>query len=226
MTDETGDSINATDDLGERAQSAPKDPTFKLMIVSYGHSNGPLALANLDSSEQLIFSVRDVENPPVRLRKTHTGLSARLRKEIFANQAARTKLDVIASAVESKMADMHDLHFKADPLKESPSATHTDTTLVVGIMCEEGKHRSVVFAEELARRIDPDLSWTISIEHRDLPHLLQRSPGNENDIGEEDEPGSARTSHRKSKKERDKERKKGRSSARKFFRQDDTLDSE
>lgn len=218
-------SNNAIDDSGQHAQSTERNTTFQLLIVSYGHSNGPLALSNLDSAEQLTFSVRDVENPPVRLRKTHTGLSSRLRKEIFANQAARTKLDAIASAVDSKMVKMKDVSFGADPLKKSPSATPTSTTLVIGIMCEEGKHRSVAFAEELARTIKPDLSWTVSVEHRDLPGLSQRNPEDE-DIREGEASGNARTSHRRSKKERDKERKKGRSSAGKFFRQDDTLGSE
>jgi RNase adaptor protein for sRNA GlmZ degradation len=48
----------------------------------------------------------------------------------------------------------------------------TDCRVVVGINCELGRHRSLTFVNELARRLKEELgtetSWDIRVRHRDL----------------------------------------------------------
>lgn len=188
---------------GHTSARASPLPGGKLRIISYGHSKGRLTIPA--GAELLTFSVRDIENPPARLRRTHTGLSPRLRKEVMANKSATARLESMCTTVEAKMSDL-----------ASPDGS---CILLVGIMCEEGKHRSVTFAEELSRRITPG-SWLIDVQHRDLG-LVDDEDGAGVDAVDSDEAKlpsseSSRGILRKGKKQRDQERKKGRSSASKF----------
>ncbi|KAJ9656531.1 hypothetical protein H2198_004880 [Neophaeococcomyces mojaviensis] len=145
--------------------SDKENTQFYLRIVSHGRANGPLNDPE-DGEEMLKFSVRDVPNPPAKLRKNYTGLSPRMRKEIFSDKIARNKYDTIVTEMEKMMQSMETAVAYDDAHKDEvdePAAT----TLIISIQCEEGKHRSVSYAEELgqsAKRKD----WAISIEHRDL----------------------------------------------------------
>lgn len=200
MSQDTGQRL----ENGRVSDQIPPPPKGKLQIVSFGHSNGPLTTAT-GIAEQLTFSVRDIENPPAKLRRTYTGLSPRLRKEVMANKIATARLESICTSVEAKMSELTSL-----------DESHI---LVVGIMCEEGKHRSVTFAEELSRRISSS-SWDIEVQHRDLG-IFHNDDGDEGgalDPGKVNLPASEspRTGRRKGKKERGQERKRGRSSAHKF----------
>ncbi|OAP63892.1 hypothetical protein AYL99_03119 [Fonsecaea erecta] len=194
--------------------------TFELVIISYGHAKGPLTLAGLGSVERLTFSVRDIRNPPARLRRTHTGLSSHLRKEVMANQAAAARLGLILETVQAKMGEMQRAREGLDTSAESPSLSAApSTTLVVGIMCERGKHRSVTFAEELSRAIQPDGCWAVSVRHRELdslPHRTDLAVPEENSLMTT---GDGRAGP-ETRKQRDLERKKGRSSARGFLHED------
>ncbi|KIW92276.1 uncharacterized protein Z519_07260 [Cladophialophora bantiana CBS 173.52] len=183
---------------------------FELAIVSYGHSNGPLTLSGPGTVEQLTFSVRDIKNPPAKLRKTHTGLSSHLRKEVMANKAAAARLSFITEAVRAKMREMRLAREEVDTSTETPLYPTGPSILVVGIMCERGKHRSVAFAEELSRKIRADGCWIVSVQHRELSSLSDRQGGgieDEHSLG-----GDGRAGH-KHRRQRDLERKKGRSSA-------------
>ncbi|OCT48723.1 hypothetical protein CLCR_04576 [Cladophialophora carrionii] len=196
------------------------DPLL-LSIISFGRANGPLNPIGSEAVEQLRFSVRDVENPPARLRKTHTGVSARLRKEIFGNQAARRRLDTMLQVVEAKMIEFSKAHIQAEHTVEGlRSLLPVCPTLLIGIMCEQGKHRSVAFAEELGRKITPRDGWTVSVEHRDLGVFLTNA---------ENEDFDERTANtkalRRSKRQREQERKQGRSFAGEGF-EDDTFGDE
>ena len=82
---------------------AERTRSLKLSIISYGYVNGPFVPNPSEAKEQLTFSVRDLENPPVRLCKKHTGLSSRLRKEVFVNADARATLEAMVEAVEAKI---------------------------------------------------------------------------------------------------------------------------
>lgn len=149
----------------------------KLLLMSYGHANGPPAFE--PGSRQLIFSVRDIPNPPVQLRKGHTGLSARLRKEVMASKEAKTRFidieNAIITAIQNSTSLHHEQHApvaREEDQEQAQDAATTQQLLQVGICCEEGRHRSVSFVHELAR--SPALKqtrWEITCIHRDLELL-------------------------------------------------------
>jgi len=212
MTQEGGSNL----ENGHVPDQISPSPKGKLQIISYGHSNGPLTSPTGDGrGEQLTFSVRDIENPPARLRRTHTGLSPRLRKEVMANKAAAARLESMCTGVEAKMSVLGN--------NDGPHL------LLVGIMCEEGKHRSVTFAEELSRRISAS-GWDVEVQHRDLAGFNYDGVEAEDELDSDAAipPASehARTGRRQGKKQRDQERKKGRSSAHKFVSGNAELDED
>jgi len=176
----------------------------RVYIISYGHTNGPLTVNSSPSTAKLTFSVRDIPNPPAKLRQKHTGLSARLRQEVLANNVASERLVSIANAVDAKM---HELEGSEDGQVAQHQVTAVEPVqLVVGICCEEGKHRSVSFAVELARRIKRK-GWVVEVMHRDL------SIGNEDDVEDRESSGGIgrkKASKRERQQERQQERRKGR----------------
>ncbi|OAL26130.1 hypothetical protein AYO20_10183 [Fonsecaea nubica] len=180
---------------------------FELIIISYGHAHGPLTLLEPGTVEQLTFSVRDMKNPPAKLRKTHTGLSSHLRKEVMANHGAAARLSLILEAVRKKMGEMKLARQGIDISADSPSSSAAPSTLVVGIMCERGKHRSVTFAEELSRSIQADDCWAVSVQHRELDQYPHRKGAAVRD--EKALKGNGRDG-RKPRKPRDLERMQGR----------------
>jgi RNase adaptor protein for sRNA GlmZ degradation len=149
--------------LGEGYRGAA---SRELDIVSHGHANGPYR-ASYTPTRLLRFSVRDIPNPPAQLRRTHTGLSSRLRKEVLASTAARARLHDMTEHVTDAMASLENGggDHASSPTKDGPIST--ETRLLVVITCEEGKHRSVSFVETLAKEVKRR-GWVISIVHRDL----------------------------------------------------------
>ena len=189
-------------DDDEDAEGVPQP--FQLMLVSYGHAHGPLTKA--PDSHQLLFSVRDIPNPPAQLRKRHTGLSSRLRKEVLASREAAKRLDSITESIQEAMLEL-ETKWQAQPGSDPPTngAEALNTTqpypqlLQVGICCEEGRHRSVSFVHELARskRLKRQ-RWCVSCAHRDL--------GQASDEADDESSNAA-----KPKRQHAQERKKGRS---------------
>lgn len=140
---------------------------FTLKIVSHGRVNGPVDDPE-EGEEMLRFSVRDVPNPPAKLRKKYTGLSPRLRTEIFSEKASRLKYDTIVTELEKMMTSM-ETAMSYDIAHKDEIDEETATILIVSIQCEEGKHRSVSFAEELAQsETTKRKDWAVQVEHRDL----------------------------------------------------------
>lgn len=180
--------------------SSPTEEPYNVTIVSYGHSNGPLIVPK--EHRKLTFNVRDIPNPAVGLRKTHTGLSARLRKEVLASQEAQARLAEMTKTVLGLMAEMEtEGMVLRSPTVASASAggkkglrittgaeaehfediLNLSNTLVVGIVCEEGRHRSVSFAEELGRSLKRK-HWEITIDHRDLSGYENDEPETPTDL--------------------------------------------
>ena len=62
-------------------------------------------------------------------------------------------------------------------------------------MCEEGKHRSVAFVEEIARKLNVGEGWGVNVEHRDLGGRGRGCRGR----GKDDEEGQGRDSGWKNK---------------------------
>lgn len=167
---------------------------------------------------KLLYSIRDVPNPPNLMRKKYTGMSHRLQREIFLSKQGKARVEQILTIIESQMVKMSEDYSraptpemvgKADPVvvKESP------TELIVGIMCEEGRHRSVAFAEELGKLVTKKPRWVIEVQHRDLGEL-RSDEKDEEEEDQDDEIRSGRVSptleKRSSKiaKHRDMEKKK------------------
>jgi len=181
---------------------------FNLKIISHGRVNGSIDDPN-DGEEMLDFSVRDVANPPAKLRKNFTGLSPRLRKEIFSDKSARLKYDTMVSEMEKMMVAM-EAAMQYDEKHQDEVDEPTATTLIVSIQSEEGKHRSVGYAEELAHSTKRK-DWAVHVQHRDLS-IDELSGGADSD---DDEEPSSPTMTRpqeitKSKKKKDKHLKKAR----------------
>jgi hypothetical protein len=58
------------------------------------------------------------------------------------------------------------------PLSEAV-ASMDETVLTVSCFCIQGKHRSVAFAEELAKRLS---RWQVKLHHRDIDKKPQKHP--------------------------------------------------
>ena len=122
-----------------------------------------------------------------------TGLSSRLRKEFIKNATVdnfleRTLNEIINSlkttcdALFQEDCSLQKLKSRSNEFEITTTSTHQnpDISLVVTVCCEEGRHRSVAFVEELAKRLslmrhgaDLSLAWKLSVttSHRDLEAL-------------------------------------------------------
>lgn len=180
---------------------------FRLKIISHGRVNGPVDDPKEDE-EMLSFSVRDVANPPAKMRKNFTGLSPRLRKEVFSDKMARQKYDTIVIEMEKMMISM-EAGMQYDASHRDEVDEPTPTTLIISIQCEEGKHRSVSYAEELAQSTKRK-DWIIDVVHRDLG-VGETNGVEEDDSDEPISPNGAKPKETsRSKKKRDKNMKKAR----------------
>lgn len=173
----------------------------RITLISYGHANGPIVQQHNSPAryhKTLAYNIRHLPNPPRHLRVKATGLSRRLQKEFLQNddvEAFLVKvqgeiLDVIKEEDDhlSAHTEEQDENIQGEPEEAQQRSAHlsektalegaADIDMVVTICCEEGRHRSVAFVEELARRLavlkdgDDDFSqhWqsTINVIHRDI----------------------------------------------------------
>eukprot|EP00306_Pavlova_sp_CCMP459_P012557 CAMPEP_0185186020 /NCGR_PEP_ID=MMETSP1140-20130426/3735_1 /TAXON_ID=298111 /ORGANISM="Pavlova sp., Strain CCMP459" /LENGTH=302 /DNA_ID=CAMNT_0027752271 /DNA_START=108 /DNA_END=1018 /DNA_ORIENTATION=+ len=108
-----------------------------IVITSFGHKYG-----RLRDGVDCMFDVRDVPNPPRMLRRTHTGRSARLMKEL----AKVPQIEVIATHI-------HDHLVRIGAQKDPATSSSKRMCLVASIGCECGVHRSVAIAELVAREL-------------------------------------------------------------------------
>jgi RNase adaptor protein for sRNA GlmZ degradation len=152
------------------------DCRHNLVLISYGHTNGPLETPRC---RQLTFSVRNLPNPPVALRKSHTGLSARLRKEVLATSEATLRLAEMEAAIIEAMAQCEQKSsssHNAGVTEQDDEPDEHSMNLQVGVFCEEGKHRSVSIVHELARSTALKRpGWSISEHHRDAGREIHSS---------------------------------------------------
>jgi hypothetical protein len=198
----------------------PSGRTVKISLFSYGHSNGPIVLQEQPKKAQyyktLAYNIRHLPNPPRQLRANGaTGLSRRLQKEFLQHDSVETSLvkvqaeisdavkegyDRLLSAIEpdermEQGSDMEDAGTPADLDVSSigrdvAPEEAADIDLVVTICCAEGRHRSVAFVEELARRLSTMLKkgngisqahqLDIHVTHRDIEYQdedCERLPG-------------------------------------------------
>ena len=176
--------------------------SVRISLFSYGHANGPIVQQDREAQYQktLAYNIRHLPNPPRHLRLKATGLSRRLQKEFLQNDNVETflvKVQQEITDVAKEGCDQLRYSTKQDGNKQRPAEAGTrfnlnahsseetavegaEINIVVTICCEEGRHRSVAFVEELARRLalfqhsdDSPQHWQLSINitHRDITDL-------------------------------------------------------
>lgn len=98
-------------------------------------------------------------NPPRHLRANATGLSRRLQKEFLQKvqeelvNAVTSGYDDLLPSTEQEAQGRGNVDGRSNmdaPLGEEVALPDPDIDVIVTICCEEGRHRSVAFVEELA----------------------------------------------------------------------------
>ncbi|KAF9448457.1 hypothetical protein P691DRAFT_704845 [Macrolepiota fuliginosa MF-IS2] len=137
-----------------------------LSIVSFGYRYGPLS-----RPPSLSYDIRDIPNPPreFRLQQRSTNDATALRQWLLSNDVFLTRINEARREI---------LDFIDTPGNFEPPGTHQIT---IGVNCLLGRHRSVTFANELARRLEEDLesqpSWEVRVKHRDLERKSSKQSG-------------------------------------------------
>ncbi|QGA21683.1 hypothetical protein EYB26_009394 [Talaromyces marneffei] len=173
----------------------------RISLFSYGHANGPIVQQQQHNEARyhktLAYNIRHLPNPPRQLRVNATGMSRRLQKEFLQNDNVEAFLEKvrgeICNAVNEECGQSLNFIEEQDQSKRggseetdqhsvlnahNSSELIADIDIVVTICCEEGRHRSVAFVEELARRLavlgdgedglSPYWQPTINVIHRDI----------------------------------------------------------
>lgn len=175
-------------------------PSVKVSLFSYGHANGPVASQDSQARyrKTLAYNIRHLMNPPRHLRANSTGLSRRLQKEFLQNDnveamlvkvqsellnAVKAGYDQLLHSTEKSGRGSVDFDERTNEdahLSERATSKDPEIDVVVTICCEEGRHRSVAFVEELARRLaifkredGSSRCWqlNVNVTHRDIEDL-------------------------------------------------------
>ncbi|KAB8205764.1 hypothetical protein BDV34DRAFT_195187 [Aspergillus parasiticus] len=176
--------------------------TVRISLFSYGHANGPIVQQYREAQyhRTLSYNIRHLPNPPRHLRVKATGLSRRLQKEFLQSDNVEAFLvkvegeifNVVKEGCDQLLYSTEQAEYEQGPEEvdkhsdsNAPSGEETpsesaDIDIAVTICCEEGRHRSVAFVEELARRLAMfkykdgfSLHWQliINVTHRDIGDL-------------------------------------------------------
>lgn len=184
--------------------------SIQVSLFSYGHANGPIVKQSKEARchKDLAYNIRHLPNPPRNIRANSTGLSRRLQKEFLRNDNVEAFLlkvqDELLGVIEEgwdqslnsteENGNKYDLEVLDERQKKDANVSKDaaledlDIDVTVTICCEEGRHRSVAFVEELARRLavfkhgdGSSRCWnmTIDVTHRDIgnPEELGRPLG-------------------------------------------------
>lgn len=120
----------------------------RVTVLSFGYKYG------LPSDADLVADCRFLPNPFwVPELSTHTGLDDPVRDFVLGQPGAREFVDAYVAAM-------------APVLEGFGRENKRHATIALG--CTGGKHRSVVIAEELARRLSTLPGVAVSVKHRDL----------------------------------------------------------
>lgn len=204
--------------------TSPWRPLITVSLCSYGHANGPLVTpaSQEPNSILLSYNIRHLPNPPRNLRAMTTGLSPRLRKEFLKNDTVENFLEKTLNEIVNSLKTTQYALFQENASLQKPKShsneseittnsthQHPNIPLVVTVCCEEGRHRSVAFVEELAQRLlllkngaGMSHAWKLNVTtaHRDL-EALGGSPGGSDSMVS----GQLGKSHTKSKREKGKD---------------------
>jgi RNase adapter protein RapZ len=122
--------------------------TMTIQLISFGFKLG------IPLEADLVFDTRFIQNPYyVPELREHSGLTAPVRDFVFAQPGALEYLDKIHDLLEFTVPAF---------------AAEGKSRLSIGIGCTGGRHRSIVFAEELARRLRERGHEAVEVFHREL----------------------------------------------------------
>ena len=122
--------------------------TMTIQLISFGFKFG------IPLEADLVFDTRFIQNPYyVPELREHSGLTQPVREFVLAQPGAVEYLD--------KIFDLLELTIPA-------FAAEGKSRLTIGIGCTGGRHRSIVFAEELARRLRERGHEPVEVFHREL----------------------------------------------------------
>jgi RNase adapter protein RapZ len=138
----------------------PESARMATRLVSFGYKYGIPMDANL------LLDVRFVDNPYfVDELRPLTGLDAKVSTYVLSNEEAGAFLDKTQNLLSFCL-----------PRYEREGKSY----LTIGIGCTGGQHRSVVMAEELARRLRASTSMPVRTVHRDMDRAsLPQGKGDE-----------------------------------------------
>ena len=119
-----------------------------IQLISFGFKFG------IPLEADLVFDTRFIQNPYyVPELREHSGLTEQVRTFVLAQPGATEYLDHIDRLLEFSIPAF---------------AAEGKSRLTIGIGCTGGRHRSIVFAEELARRMREQGHGPVEVFHREL----------------------------------------------------------
>jgi UPF0042 nucleotide-binding protein len=122
--------------------------TMAVQLISFGYKFG------IPLEADLVFDTRFIQNPYyVPELREHSGLTEQVRDFVLAQPGAGEYLDLIDGLLEFSIPAF---------------AEEGKSRLTIGIGCTGGRHRSIVFAEELARRLRERGHAPVEVFHREL----------------------------------------------------------
>jgi UPF0042 nucleotide-binding protein len=122
--------------------------TMTIQLISFGYKFG------IPLEADLVFDTRFIKNPYYvpELREL-SGLTEPVRSFVLAQPGAAEYLDLIDRLLQFSIPAFED---------------EGKSRLTIGIGCTGGRHRSIVFAEELAQRLREDEHGPVEVFHREL----------------------------------------------------------
>jgi UPF0042 nucleotide-binding protein len=119
-----------------------------VQLISFGYKFG------IPLEADLVFDTRFIQNPYyVPELREHSGLTEPVRTFVLAQHGASEYLDRIDGLLQFSIPAF---------------AAEGKSRLTIGIGCTGGRHRSIVFAEELARRLREQGHEPVEVFHREL----------------------------------------------------------
>jgi UPF0042 nucleotide-binding protein len=119
-----------------------------IQLISFGYKFG------IPLEADLVFDTRFIQNPYyVPELREHSGLTEQVRTFVLAQPGAGEYLDHIERLLEFSIPAF---------------AAEGKSRLTIGIGCTGGRHRSIVVAEELARRLREKGFGPVEVFHREL----------------------------------------------------------
>lgn len=135
------------------------------------------------------YDLRTVPNPPREIRKKHTGVSRQLCEQLLEQPRFRATLEQAEADIRTetaRRASLGSIDSEEEQRKQGGGGDEDDeeddddddangspAVLRVGSMCGSGHHRSVAFAELLARKEWPE-DWKVELSHRDLTEDVKK----------------------------------------------------